>query len=316
MARRPWCAAAWVALALAVAACGPALTDLSGTVVDAAGRPIEGALVQVGNRTATTDASGMFKLEKLEPGAYTVSVTAPGKLTHTSGVTVQGRAVTLSVTLEDVPFPPGCDPRPGDPEGMTLVYCQPFTTGSTPEELGWRIGSGVWRIVEADGKRWLEGTSDGGQRWAYVAIPALAQAKRIVVEYTATYVSAGNTWAVEFPADAPEQAHGTTFMVLSAWEGVYVRRYHLNNAVAESTRISPPRLMPGEVTTIRVTYDKEAKTIDLLRNGVRPPEYPYRLPDEYLITGEENTLLKLYVNVGGSAGDTTARWTDIRVWVD
>lgn len=316
MARRPLFPLTLCALAIMLAACSPSLIELTGRVVDTAGGPLAGAIVKVGESTVTTDASGSFSLSDLQPGTYSIDVSAPGKLSHQGVVVLDKRPEMIEIVLEDIPVPPGCEPKGSDPEGMKLVYCQTFATGETPGELGWQIGSGAWRIVDDGGKRWIEGTSDGGQRWAYVSIPEMAQANKVVLEYTATYVSAGNTWAVEFPADQPEQAHGTTFMALSAWDGVYMRRYHENNAVLESTVISPPKVMPGEVTTFRITYDKSVKQIDLLRNGVRPPEYPITLPDTYLITGAENTLLKLYLNVGGAAGDTTVRWTDIKVWVD
>lgn len=306
-----------IIVALLAAACGgPALSELSGRVVDSAGQGITGAVVRLGDDESTTGSGGSFTFTDVEAGVYEFEAQATGKVPHVSTVAVGDRATTVEVVLEDVPLPPGCEPKANDPEGMRLVYCESFQQGESPTDLGWHIGSGHWTIAQAEGKRWIEGTSEGGQRWAYIAIPEMAGAEKIVIEYTATYVSAGNTWSLQFPADDPEQAHGTTFMLLSAWDGVYFRRYHENNAIVESTIISPPKLMTGEVVTMRITYDYRNKQVDMERNGVRPPEYPRTIADSYLIKGPDNHLLKLYVNVGGAAGETTARWTDIKVWVE
>ncbi|NLN27734.1 MAG: carboxypeptidase regulatory-like domain-containing protein [Firmicutes bacterium] len=305
-----------IVLAVLVAACGgPRVGDVHGRIVDEAGRGLAGATVRLGSTATAADDEGNFSFVGVELGTYELEARAPGRAPYVAAVTVGSRPTQLEVVLERIPFPPGCEPREGDPE-LPLVYCQTFAQAESLEEIGWHVGSGEWRIVEAAGKRWIEGASDGGQRWAYVEIPELADARRIVVEFTGTYVSAGNTWALQFPADTPEQAHGSTFMVLSAWDGVYFRRYHENLAVAESTIISPPKLMTDEVVTLRISYDSETREVDMLRNGQRPFEYPVRLPEAYLLAGSDQTLLKLYVNVGGAAGDTVARWTDIRVWAE
>lgn len=305
---------ALIAVALLLAACGgPKVGDVHGRVVDEFGMGVADATVRLGSTTAATDPQGNFSFKGVELGTYELEARAPGKVPLEAAVTVSAKPTQVELVLERIPLPPGCEPREGDPD-LPLVYCQTFAHAENLEEIGWKVGSGDWRIVEAGGKRWLEGASDGAQRWAYVEIPEMADAKRIVVEYTATYVSAGNTWALQFPADQPEQAHGNTFMVLSAWDGVYFRRYHENTAVAESTIVSPPKLMTDEVVTLRISYDVETRQVDMLRNGTRPFEYPVTLPEAYLLQGSEQTLLKLYVNVGGAAGDTVARWTDIRVW--
>lgn len=305
-----------LSLALLLAACGgPRLGDVSGRILDESGRSIAGASVRLGNTATTADSHGNFSFVGVEFGTYELEAKAAGRVPHVAAVTVGARPTHLELVLERMPLPPGCEPREGDPE-LPLVYCQTFATAENLEEIGWKVGSGEWRIVDAADKRWIEAASDSGQRWAYVEIPQLANAKRMVVEFTGTYVSAGNTWALQFPADQPEQAHGNTFMVLSAWDGIYFRRYHDNSAVVESTVISAPKLMTDETVTLRISYDAETRQVDMLRNGQRPFEYPVTLPEAYVLQGPDHTLLKLYVNVGGAAGDTVARWTDIRVWAE
>ena len=204
-----------IVLAVLVAACGgPRVGDVHGRIVDEAGRGLAGATVRLGSTATAADDEGNFSFVGVELGTYELEARAPGRAPYVAAVTVGSRPTQLEVVLERIPFPPGCEPREGDPE-LPLVYCQTFAQAESLEEIGWHVGSGEWRIVEAAGKRWIEGASDGGQRWAYVEIPELADARRIVVEFTGTYVSAGNTWALQFPADTPEQAHGSTFMVLS-----------------------------------------------------------------------------------------------------
>ena len=58
--------------------------DLTGTVTDPSGAVVSGATVTMksdatgASRTATTGANGTYRFSLLQPGTYTVSVTAPG----------------------------------------------------------------------------------------------------------------------------------------------------------------------------------------------------------------------------------------------
>lgn len=301
-------------IAAVIVGCGPAVSELSGTIQDTDGQAVSDAVVQLDSLTATSDAGGSFVFPDLDPGTYTLTVEAAGKLKKQQTVELSNQPVAVQITLEDEPLPAGCEPRDGDPADIPLVYCQPITADASLQSLGWHVGSGDWIIAEDGDEYWIQGTSNGEQQYVYTDIPQLANAKEVIVEYTAMYLPGGNTWAMQMLADNEEQAHGANFMILSAWDGIYIRRYEENEAIMESTIIAPPNVMPREIVTIRVAYDHEAKTIDLTRNGQRPPEFPATLHDDFLLQGPDQTLLKLYVNVGGDAGDTTALFKDIRVW--
>ena len=79
---------------------------IGGTVTDAAGAAVPGANVvvtgQTGERTGTTNDSGIFRIENLEPGTYTVRVEQTGfKSAVASNITVNvGRESTLNLKLE------------------------------------------------------------------------------------------------------------------------------------------------------------------------------------------------------------------------
>src|SRR5580692_6312127 len=85
------------------------LSGLSGVVKDAAGMPVAGATVEAASpaliervRSVTTDGSGQYKITDLQPGAYTVTVKAPGfsALTQT-GIDLPGAFVaTVNANLQ------------------------------------------------------------------------------------------------------------------------------------------------------------------------------------------------------------------------
>jgi len=79
---------------------------ISGRVVDENGAVIPGAIVTAARdstkneRAVTTDAEGRYRLIQLEPGAYTISVTASGfAVTPLKIVTIAAQNVQLDVTL-------------------------------------------------------------------------------------------------------------------------------------------------------------------------------------------------------------------------
>lgn len=79
---------------------------IGGTVTDAAGAAVPGATITVTGpqvqRTATSNDSGVFRVENLEPGTYTVRVEQTGfKSAVANNVTVNvGREATLNLKLE------------------------------------------------------------------------------------------------------------------------------------------------------------------------------------------------------------------------
>src|ERR1041385_9421364 len=79
---------------------------ICGTVTDATGAAVPGAKIvvtgQTGERTGTTNESGIFRIENLEPGTYTVRVEQTGfKAAVANNVIVNvGRESTLNLKLE------------------------------------------------------------------------------------------------------------------------------------------------------------------------------------------------------------------------
>src|ERR1700741_2037887 len=79
---------------------------IGGTVSDAAGAAVPGAKIvvtgQTGERTGTTNENGIFKINNLDPGTYTVRVEQTGfKSSVANNVTVNvGRESTLNLKLE------------------------------------------------------------------------------------------------------------------------------------------------------------------------------------------------------------------------
>src|ERR1700676_311848 len=85
------------------------LSGLSGVVKDAAGMPVAGAIVEAASpaliervRSVVTDGSGQYKITDLQPGAYTVTVKAPGFSTLTqNGVDLPAAFVaTVNANLQ------------------------------------------------------------------------------------------------------------------------------------------------------------------------------------------------------------------------
>ena len=111
---RPW--SLLIAICLALFTSGMAASvmaqdvqtkgSIGGTVTDPAGAARPGATVtatgQTGVRTATTNESGIFKIDNLEPGNYNVRVEQTGfKSALANNVIVNvGRESTLNLKLE------------------------------------------------------------------------------------------------------------------------------------------------------------------------------------------------------------------------
>jgi Carboxypeptidase regulatory-like domain len=86
----------------------PSTGAIAGTVRNAAGEPVEGAVVMFAapspphrDIAAVTAATGSFGLGNLEPGTYTVAVNALGYRTGRATVQVDGgREAAVVITME------------------------------------------------------------------------------------------------------------------------------------------------------------------------------------------------------------------------
>ena len=107
-AKRPWCMAMWLLIAIAFAAIIPAAMaqsgrgTLSGSVKDPTGAIIPGAALDLretstGSRyAAKSNGEGLFTFAELPPGTYSLSVTSPGFESYTQN----GITVTVGSTAE------------------------------------------------------------------------------------------------------------------------------------------------------------------------------------------------------------------------
>lgn len=278
---------------------------VSGIVTDQDGVEVEGAIVSITGLSDETDAAGTYRIPNVLYGTHRITVEVNGKALYDEDVTVGADEVVHDIEVEIA----GCEPL----DGAVGVYCLEIAAGDTLDSLGWTVGAGDWKVVEAGGKYWIEGTNDK-EGYAYVPVPEQANANRVIVEFTGMYTSAANTWGLQFLADRPDQHHGTNIMVLSAWNGIYLRKYNAN--APGDTKIQPPKVEQNEEVTVRIVYDYAGKTLNVLRNGTQASEFPVTLSGEWLFQGPDHTLLKLFVNAVDKVGPTTARWTDIRIWVE
>lgn len=286
---------------------------LSGTLLDHTGKTVAGATISVNDISGPTATNGSFVLDGVYYGTQMVNVMLDGVLVHSEPVVVDQPQVTVAVML------PSCLPGPDAPRDMRLVYCQDFSQGNTLREVGWEP-TGGWSIIEADGKRWLSSPASGFTS-TYVRIPEMANANKVVVEYKTRFVAGSdifgaNILANEFPGGDLLRG-GTNFLAASTGKGktVNMRRITNNNypgiTAGFDHHYHPTsfNIPDGSVVTLRVTYDHNGKTLDLHYNGERAPAYPWNLPDDALIKGSSHNMLILF------ARDTTAHWTDIKVWV-
>src|ERR1700742_3832400 len=107
---RPW--SLLIAICLTLTAASISAQDvqtkgtIGGTITDAAGAAIPGATItatgQTGTRAAITSEDGIFRIENLDPGTYSVRVEQTGfKAALANNVTVYvGRESTLNLKLE------------------------------------------------------------------------------------------------------------------------------------------------------------------------------------------------------------------------
>jgi hypothetical protein len=97
----------------------PTTGSVTGTVT-AGGSPVANATAVLDGRTATTDANGAFSFANVDPGSYTVTVTAEGFICDPRTTTVTaGQTSTVDVTCT-VPAPSG-----------TEIAAQPYSLSGT-----------------------------------------------------------------------------------------------------------------------------------------------------------------------------------------
>ena len=186
-------AAALAALFVAIALAGPASAattgTISGTVIDAAKKPVAGAVVTAsapsGRGSATADGSGFYNIYGLAPDTYTVSISAKGyDDVVLSGVTVvQDQNVQINQTLARSLRTIG---RVSARSASNLV--QPTQTADvynvSPQQLGAAIGVGghrsLYDVIQTApgvtstgvaGRPRIRGSDVGDVAWEYDGIP-------------------------------------------------------------------------------------------------------------------------------------------------
>lgn len=107
---------------------GPSTGEISGAVTDASsGKPVSGAAVAAGARSASTDSSGRYSISNVPPGTYSLTASADGYQNASQIVTVvAGKTSTADFSLspDRVNHPPTLDPI-GDKmvdEGQLLQF--------------------------------------------------------------------------------------------------------------------------------------------------------------------------------------------------
>jgi protocatechuate 3,4-dioxygenase beta subunit len=94
--------------------------SLSGTVFNAAGQPMGGALVMLRGVRLTTDATGRFQFPNLRSGIYSLQVWADGfRHTHKRVEVGDGETITVEVTL--LPKTPSSSDSTDDKGGDSMV---------------------------------------------------------------------------------------------------------------------------------------------------------------------------------------------------
>lgn len=71
---------------------------LSGVVTTKQGQPINGATVTAGNKTATTNAEGVYEISDINAGSYTVKASASGMISQETELVVENLNTTQHLT--------------------------------------------------------------------------------------------------------------------------------------------------------------------------------------------------------------------------
>jgi len=76
--------------------------DVNGTVSDFAGKPLQGAIIIIGKSTATSDATGKYKVTKLDFGTYDVKVSKTGYSFNETKVTLSATNANPVLDIKSV----------------------------------------------------------------------------------------------------------------------------------------------------------------------------------------------------------------------
>jgi YD repeat-containing protein len=80
---------------------------IGGTLTDAEGNPLSGAVLTLNGQSITTDADGVWLFEGLESGEYTLTVNLEGWLSQTQTITLGEASPTVDIAFNLQPRPPG-----------------------------------------------------------------------------------------------------------------------------------------------------------------------------------------------------------------
>ncbi len=135
-------AASWTATPLPTATPTPVLYNLSLTVVDPDGLPIEGALVSISEQSQISDAQGVVTFSGLTEASVSISLSAPGYLPTEISASLQPGENQLSQALSFDPF--GLLPKFACAPGETLLYLEDFQDGQATD----------WEVIEMKLPNW------------------------------------------------------------------------------------------------------------------------------------------------------------------
>lgn len=82
-------------LLLVLIACTPGIGRISGTVIDAQGEPVSGAMVQVAGNSIVTDEEGKYTIPEVPIGEYSVAVSKVDVGSITTECTVRRDVATI-----------------------------------------------------------------------------------------------------------------------------------------------------------------------------------------------------------------------------
>ena len=139
-------------LASSTSALGAEAGSLGGTVVDAASQsPVSHAVVTArssgltGERSAITDANGVFEMTPLPAGSYDLTVKHDGFQTFSPGrVVLAGRRVAIRALLQHMaPPPPPAAPPQNAVEFSDVITAPSMISGPSPEYTEQAIEHGI-----------------------------------------------------------------------------------------------------------------------------------------------------------------------------
>jgi hypothetical protein len=127
---------------------------LSGTVIDATGAAIPGAVVTVASRTVKADASGHYVISNLEAGSYTLEASSPGFARLTQPVSV----IPTGPTVADLRLSVGSVSQ----SVMVTSASSAIELIPTPSVGSVPAPPPVFELTTESGEHW---TSTDGQTW-------------------------------------------------------------------------------------------------------------------------------------------------------